>query len=72
MYTVGDRVEIRVQNFPLKLWKVWLMKLLTKHDRYTNENPLWEVRLTRNSHPILILESRIIRKISSNFEGYKQ
>ena len=76
MYMVGDKVEVRARlrdGTPSeRIWKVWLTKLCVRHEHYTVEDPVWEVMFSRVGHNILIRESMIEGKISSNFEGYRQ
>ncbi|GAG80705.1 unnamed protein product [marine sediment metagenome] len=76
-YSVGDKVEWK--DFSTgKSYTCYLMAICPQvppHKRYTlpnqgDKHPVWEVRRTRKSHLGLISESEIIRKISSNFEGF--
>jgi len=62
-YSVGDKVELTDGEY-------YLMALCPQNRHIATKNPLWEVRKTRTSHLMLALEAMIIRKISSNFEGF--
>ena len=76
-YSVGDKVEWRNSNKG-RSYKCYLMALCPEvppHKRHHlpdrgDKHPVWEVRRTRTSHLGLISESEIVRKISSNFEGF--
>ena len=62
-YSVGDKVELADGMY-------YLIALCHQNKHDAINNPLWEVQKTRASHFGLALEAMIIRKISSNFEGF--
>ena len=77
-YSVGDRVEVKpkgktrvVVNGVLveRTWKLWLLEIIPMEPGAIDQ--LWRAKFTRVSHSTLISERWIVRKISSNFEGFQ-
>ena len=85
-YSVGDRVEVKPKGKTRKMvngvltpqtWTVWLMEIVSMKPHMYNMvwpkegDHVWKVKFTRVSHSSLIQESWIVKKISSNFKGFK-
>ena len=71
-YSMGDKVKFRNYAGKPNFYGVYLVRIATSKKHHLKNDVIWEVRRTRISHPGLISESDIIRKISSNFEGFFQ
>lgn len=73
-YAVRDRVEVKARlrdgTLTGKIWQVWLTELVPMKADALDQ--VWVATFTRNSHATLLTESQIMRKISSNFEGYNK
>lgn len=66
-YKVGDKVEF----FDISRKRpAYLIAISTSKYR-TKPGVLWILKTTRTGHEFCLYESDILRKISSNFEGYK-
>ena len=70
-----DKVEFKDIDRLCTCYLMTLCDRVPPHKQHTlpfkwYEVPVWEARLTRTSHLFLISEKEIIRKISSNFDGF--
>jgi len=74
-YSVGDKVEVNPRQIIKgilveRVYEMWLVEILSM--KPNSPVQLWTAKFTRSSHPTLIQESWITRKISSNFKGYER
>jgi len=67
-YSAGDRVEFTAYNG--RKYKVYLLRIAMSGKYQKKAGIVWEVKRQRHSHLGLIGEHDIVRKISSNFEGF--